>query len=76
VNRTNVHAEARRRVPAAIGASALTLFLLATAAAPVAAAPSLRSRISEGTLRIFGSPFADQITLGRAIDGRRSIDSR
>ena len=74
MNRTIVHAEARRRVPAALGASALTLFLLATAAAPVAAAPSLRSRISDGTLRIFGSPFADQITLRQSAVDRNRLE--
>ena len=63
MNRTSVRADVPRRVPAVIGASALTLLLLAIAAAPAAAAPSLRSRVSDGTLRIFGGPFADQITL-------------
>jgi hypothetical protein len=74
VNRTIVRADARRRVPAAIGASALTLLFLASTAAPVAAAPTLRSRISDGTLRIFGSPFAEQITLRASAGVRNQLE--
>jgi len=75
VTRITVRANARRRAPAAIGASALTLLLLTIAAAPVAAAPpALRSRISDGTLRIFGSPLADQITLRQSAVDRNQLD--
>lgn len=75
MTRTIVRADARRMVPAAIGAGALTLLLLAIAAAPVAAAPTtLRSRISDGTLRIFGRPFAEQITLRQSAVNRNQLD--
>jgi Ca2+-binding RTX toxin-like protein len=74
VNRTTVRADARRRVPAAIGASALTLMLLTIAAAPVAAAPALRARVSNGTLLLFGSPFADQITLRMSAVDRNGLE--
>ena len=74
MNRTIVRADARRRVPAAIGASALTLLLLGIAAGPVAAAPTLRSRVSNGTLLIFGSPFADQITLRTSAVDRNRLE--
>jgi hypothetical protein len=74
VNRTTVRADARRRVPTAIGASALTLLLLAIAAGPVAAAPTFRSRISDGTLLIFGSPFADQMTLRQSAVDRNQLE--
>jgi len=46
-----------------MGASALALVALVGGAAPVAAAPSLNAGVVDGTLRIAGSPRAEQIAL-------------
>jgi hypothetical protein len=56
-------ADVRRRRPAAIGASALGLLVLAVAAAPAAAAPTLKAGVTDGTLRISGGPSAEKIAL-------------
>src|SRR5439155_12081621 len=63
MTRTTVLWDARRRLPASIGASALALAVLAGAATPAAAAPSVRASVTDGTLRITGGPFADRIAL-------------
>jgi RTX calcium-binding nonapeptide repeat (4 copies) len=46
-----------------IGASALALVVLATVVGPAAAAPTVTADVADGTLRITGSPSADQIAL-------------
>jgi hypothetical protein len=52
----------RRRVLASIGASAV--LVLAIAASPTAAAgPTVRAKVHDGTLRVSGTPFGDQIAL-------------
>ena len=53
----------RRRLPASVGASALALAVLAVTATPAAAAPSVKAKVDEGTLRISGSPLADRSAL-------------
>ena len=63
MTRTTVLGNARRRLPASIGASALALVVLAGAATPAAAAPSVKASVADGTLRITGGPFADRIAL-------------
>jgi Ca2+-binding RTX toxin-like protein len=63
MTRTTVLGNARRRLPASIGASALALAVLAGAATPAAAAPSVKASVTDGTLRITGGPFADHIAL-------------
>ena len=53
-----------RNSRAAIGASALALTVLAITAVPAAAAsPAIKARVVDGTLRVSGTPFADQIAL-------------
>jgi Ca2+-binding RTX toxin-like protein len=61
----NAHpAGSRRRLPASVGASALGLFLLATAGTPaVAAAPTVTAGVDGGTLHVSGGPLAEQIAL-------------
>jgi hypothetical protein len=56
-------ADVRRRRPAAIGAGALALLVLAVTAAPAAAAPTLKASVTDGTLRISGGPSAEKIAL-------------
>jgi hypothetical protein len=46
-----------------MGANALALLVLAVAAAPAAAAPTLDAGVTDGTLRIAGGPRAEQIAL-------------
>jgi len=54
----------RRRLPTSIGATALAVLVLAIAATPAAAAgPTVEARVDGGTLRVSGSPHADQIAL-------------
>jgi len=54
----------RRRLPASIGASAMALLVLGAAATPAAAGgPTVRAMVTDGTLRIAGSPHADNIAL-------------
>jgi Ca2+-binding RTX toxin-like protein len=55
--------DVRRRLSASTGASALALLVLATAATPAAAAPTVKATVTDGTLRISGSPRADKIVL-------------
>jgi hypothetical protein len=49
----------RKTLPVAVAVAAMA----ASIAVPVAASPSARADVSDGTLRIVGSPFAEQITL-------------
>jgi hypothetical protein len=52
----------QRRLLASIGASAV--LVLAIAASPTAAAgPTVRAKVHDGTLRVSGTPFGDQIAL-------------
>ena len=60
---TRTTTDARRKLRALIGASATALLVLAVAAAPAAASPTVRAKVADGTLRISGGPFADQIAL-------------
>jgi Ca2+-binding RTX toxin-like protein len=54
----------RRRLPASIGASAMALLVLGVAATPAAAGgPTVGATVTDGTLRISGSPHADNIAL-------------
>jgi Ca2+-binding RTX toxin-like protein len=56
--------DVRRRPPASIGASAMALLVLGLAATPAAAGgPTVRAAVTDGTLRILGSPHADNIAL-------------
>jgi len=66
MTRTTILWNARRRLPASIGASALALGVLAGAASPAAAAPSVRASVIDGTLQITGGPFADHIVLRKS----------
>lgn len=52
----------RRRLPALGSASIVALVVLA-GAAPVAAAPSVRGEVVDGTLFVHGTPFAETIAL-------------
>jgi Ca2+-binding RTX toxin-like protein len=49
----------RKTLPVAVAVAAMA----ASIAVPVAASPSARADVSDGTLRIVGSPLAEQITL-------------
>jgi Ca2+-binding RTX toxin-like protein len=74
MNRTTVHADALRRAAASVGAGGLALLLLAIAAGPASASPHLRARVSDGTLLISGSPFAEQITLRQSATDRNRLE--
>ena len=60
---TTMPAGARRRLRASLGATGLAVLALAATSASAAAAPALRAGVSDGTLHIFGAPFAEKITL-------------
>jgi hypothetical protein len=56
--------DVRRRLPASIGASAVALIILGAAATPAAAGgPTVGATVTDGTLRISGSPHGDNIAL-------------
>jgi RTX calcium-binding nonapeptide repeat (4 copies) len=55
--------DVRRRLPAYIGAGGVALLLLAAAVPATAAGPKVRAIVYDGTLRISGTPFSDQIGL-------------
>jgi Ca2+-binding RTX toxin-like protein len=74
MNRTTVRVEALRRAAASVGAGALALLLLAIAAGPASAAPHVRARVSDGTLLISGTPFAEQITLRKSAVDRNQLE--
>jgi Ca2+-binding RTX toxin-like protein len=63
MTRTTMLGNVGRRLPASVGAVALALVVFAGAAAPAAAAPTVKAKVIDGTLRISGGPFADHITL-------------
>ena len=52
-----------RRLRASITAGTLGLAVLAVAASPAAAAPTLSASVSDGTLHVFGSPLGEKIAL-------------
>ncbi len=57
-----------------LGGVALTAFAVSIAAAPVAAAgPGVRATVTDGTLRIEGSPASDHITLRVSRDDRTQL---
>jgi hypothetical protein len=57
-----------------LGGVALTAFAASIAAAPVAAAqPALRASVTDGTLRIVGSPASDHIALRLSKDDRNQL---
>src|SRR5258705_10964952 len=74
MNRTTVQGGALRRAAASVGAGGLALLLLAIAAGPASASPHLRARVSGGTLLIFGTPFAEQITLRLSPTDRNGLE--
>ena len=49
----------RKTVPLAVALAAIA----ASIAMPVAASPTVRAKVADGTLQISGGPFADRITL-------------
>jgi RTX calcium-binding nonapeptide repeat (4 copies) len=51
------------RLAASSGASVLAVLVLAMGATPAAARPTVEANVADGTLRIVGSPRADQIVL-------------
>ncbi len=53
----------RRRLPASIGASAMALLVLGATATSAAAGPTVRAKVHDGTLRVSGNPFAEEIAL-------------
>ncbi len=55
--------ESRRKLPAPVAASSAALLLLAIAAGPVAAQPTVSAAVSDGTLHIIGSVAPDRLTL-------------
>jgi hypothetical protein len=54
---------ARRRLATSAGAGGLALLMLAGAVGPVAAAPPVHARVTDGILFVTGTPFADTIAL-------------
>ena len=74
MKRTTVNADALRRALASIGAGGLALLLLAIAAGPASASPHVRARVSDGTLLISGTPFAEQITLRQSAVDRNRLE--
>jgi Ca2+-binding RTX toxin-like protein len=60
---TTTLADVRPTLQASILASALALVVLALAASPATAATSLNAEVIDGTLRVTGSAFAEQIAL-------------
>lgn len=65
---------ARRRLAASAGASGLAILMLAAAAAPAAAAPPLHARVTDGTLLVTGTPFADHVTLRVSRDDSNQLE--
>lgn len=64
MTRERMPAGVRRRRPTAIGATALSLLVLALGvAAPASASPITRAGVTDGTLRVAGGPADEQITL-------------
>ena len=57
----------RRTLTALIAAAALALILHAIAAAPVAAATTVKASVARGTLLISGTPSADRIAVNALI---------
>jgi hypothetical protein len=53
----------RRRLPASLGASAMALLVLGATATSAAAGPTVRAKVHDGTLRVSGGPFAEEIAL-------------
>jgi RTX calcium-binding nonapeptide repeat (4 copies) len=74
MNRTTVRADAWRGALASVGAGALALLLIAIAAGPASAAPHVRAKVSDGTLLISGTPFAEQITLRQSAAVRNQLE--
>jgi hypothetical protein len=72
MTQTTALARVRRRRSAAT----LALLVLAVAATPVAAAPTLTARVTDGTLQISGGPLAERIALrlGAADPNQLQVD--
>ena len=60
----------RKTVPLAVGLAAIA----ASIAMPVAASPTIRAKVAEGTLQISGGPFADRITLRQSALVRNQLE--
>ena len=73
MTRTTMLGNVGRRLPASIGAGALALVVFGGAAAPAAAAPTVKAQVIDGTLRISGGPFADKITLRQSPSDRTQL---
>ena len=61
--RMTLRPDSRRSLPATVAASAVSLVVLAFAAGPAAAAPTVSATVTGGTLQIVGSSAPDRLTL-------------
>ena len=61
--RMTLRPDSRRSLPATVAASAVSLLVLALAAGPAAAAPTVNATVTDGTLHILGSTAPDRLTL-------------